>query len=237
MPPIVVAVAAQKGGVGKTTIASNLAAKAHLSGLRTILLDLDSQGSAFDWFHARTKGSQLTGLAVVKTDRPLARDQFRDITASYDFAVCDCPPRVDAMTRAAAINSDLVLLPLRAGPLDWWATEQTVRVLADAAEVRRQNAYRALRCLFVLNGMPSRSLIVGAARDAIATHLAKFSEVTGGSFDILPEGIGNRVAFPTAMFNGESVLTLKHPGDSGAEITSLFDAVQRAAADALQRAA
>jgi chromosome partitioning protein len=235
--PIVVAVAAQKGGVGKTTVASNLAAAAHLSGLRTILLDMDSQGSAFDWFHARAKGSKLTGLAVVKTDRPLAGDQFRDITAGYDFAVCDSPPRVDAVTRAAAINADLVLLPLRAGPLDWWATEQTVRVLADAAEVRKQFGYPALRCLFVLNAMPPRTRIVGAARDAIATHLATFSEVTGGSFDILPEGIGNRVAFPTAMFTGESVLTLDDAGAAGAEITRLFDAVRSAAVDARRRAA
>jgi chromosome partitioning protein len=235
--PFVVAVAAQKGGVGKTTVASNLAAAAHLSGCRTLLLDMDVQGSAFDWFHARAKGSKLTGLAVVKADRPVAGDQFRDIVRGYDFVVCDGPPRVDAITRAAAIHSDLVLLPMRAGPLDWWATEQTVRVLADAAEVRKQFGYPALRCLFVLNAMPSRSRIVGAARDAIATHLATFSEVTGGSFDILPEGIGNRVAFPTAMFTGESVLTLDDPGASGAEIIRLFDTVKSAAADAQRRAA
>lgn len=235
--PTVIAVAAQKGGVGKTTVASNLAAAAHLSGLRTILLDMDSQGSAFDWFHARAKGSKLSGLAVVKTDRPLAGDQFRDITAGYDFAVCDSPPRVDAVTRAAAINSDLVLLPLRAGPLDWWATEQTVRVLADAAEARKHFGYRALRCLFVLNAMPSRSRIAGAARDAIASHLATFSEATGGSFEILPDGIGNRVAFPTAMFTGESVLTLEDSGPSGPEIVRLFDAVKRAATDTVKRAA
>lgn len=237
MPPIVVAVAAQKGGVGKTTIASNLAAAAHLSGLRTILLDLDCQGSAFDWFVAREKGSKLTGLAVVRTDRPLSREQFRDITAGYDFAVCDGPPRVDAVTRAAAINSNIVVLPLRAGPLDWWATEQTIRVLADAAEVRKQFGYPELRCLFVLNGLPSRSRIEGQARDAILAHLEKFGAITGGSFDILPDGIVNRVAFPTAMFTGDSVLTLADPGESGVEIRALFDAVKQAAADALQRAA
>ena len=234
--PFVVTVAAQKGGVGKTTIASNLAAAAHLSGRKTILLDMDAQGSAFDWFHARTKGSKLTGLAVVKADRALAGDQFRDIVRGYDFVVCDGPPRVDVVTRAAAVHCDLALLPMRAGPLDWWATEQTVRVLADAGEVRKQVGYPSLRCVFVLNAMPPRSRIVGAARDAIAAHLGTFSEVTGGSFDVLPDGIGNRVAFPTAMFTGESVLTLEDPGPSGAEIAKLFDVV-KSAADAPRRAA
>jgi chromosome partitioning protein len=234
--PFVVTVVAQKGGVGKTTIASNLTAAAHLSGLRTILLDMDPQGSAFDWFHAREKGSKLTGLAVVKADRALAREQFRDVVTGYDFVVCDGPPRVDAVTRAAVVHCDLALLPMRAGPLDWWATEQTVRVLADAAEVRKQIGYPALRCSFVLNATPPRSRIVGAARDAIAAHLATFSEITGGSFDVLPEGLGNRVAFPTAMFTGESVLTLDDPGPSGVEIATLFDVV-KSAADAQRRAA
>jgi chromosome partitioning protein len=234
--PIVVAVAAQKGGVGKTTLASNLAAAAHLSGLRTILLDCDGQGSSFDWFHARKKGSRLTGLTVVRTDRPLARDQFRDVVTGYDFAVCD-GARVDAITRAAAINSDLVLLPLRAGPLDWWASEQTIGVLADAAEVRREFGYRALRCLFVLNAMSARTRLERHARDAIASHLATFDEVTGGSFGLLPDNIGNRVAFPTAMSEGESVLTMEDPAAAGAEVTRLFEAVKSAVADATPKAA
>jgi CobQ/CobB/MinD/ParA family nucleotide binding protein len=39
----------QKGGSGKTTLAVNLAAAAHLEGRRTLVVDMDRQASAFDW--------------------------------------------------------------------------------------------------------------------------------------------------------------------------------------------
>lgn len=48
-----IAVLQQKGGSGKTTLATNLAAAAHLDGLRTLLIDMDRQGSALDWASAR----------------------------------------------------------------------------------------------------------------------------------------------------------------------------------------
>jgi chromosome partitioning protein len=46
----IVAVVNQKGGVGKSMVAQNLASAAHLHGRRTLLLDLDSQGTSFDWY-------------------------------------------------------------------------------------------------------------------------------------------------------------------------------------------
>ncbi len=54
-----IAVLNQKGGVGKSTLSTNLAAAAHLAGRRTLVLDLDRQGSAFDWYSARAEGSPL----------------------------------------------------------------------------------------------------------------------------------------------------------------------------------
>jgi chromosome partitioning protein len=51
----------QKGGKGKTTIGVNIAAAAHLSGRRTLVLDLDRQGSALDWYSARARARSWTG--------------------------------------------------------------------------------------------------------------------------------------------------------------------------------
>jgi cellulose biosynthesis protein BcsQ len=65
---LTVAVLQQKGGSGKTTLAVNLAAAAHLEGRPTLVVDMDRQASAFDWSAARKDGSTLDGLAVVKAD-------------------------------------------------------------------------------------------------------------------------------------------------------------------------
>lgn len=73
---LTISVLNQKGGAGKTTLATNLAAAAHLAGRRTTLLDLDRQGSAFDWYSARKDGSKLDGLSVARADKALTCPSF-----------------------------------------------------------------------------------------------------------------------------------------------------------------
>lgn len=73
---LTVALLQQKGGSGKTTLAVNLAAAAHLEGRRTLVVDMDRQASAFDWSAARQDRSALDGLAVVKADRAMALPRF-----------------------------------------------------------------------------------------------------------------------------------------------------------------
>ena len=65
----VISVILPKGGVGKTTLALNVAAAAHLAGKNTLLVDLDQQGSALDWYAARANrpDSKLAGLSTVKS--------------------------------------------------------------------------------------------------------------------------------------------------------------------------
>src|SRR5579884_1377810 len=93
-PMLTVAVLQQKGGSGKTTLAINLAAAAHLDGGRALVVDMDRQASAFDWSAARQDGSPLDGLAVVKADRAMALPRFKEIARGYDYVFLDGPPRL-----------------------------------------------------------------------------------------------------------------------------------------------
>jgi chromosome partitioning protein len=215
-----IAVLQQKGGVGKTTIATNLGAAAHLAGMKTLVFDLDKQGSAFDWFSARQPDSKLDGLAVVKADKPLSLEKIRSITEGYEVVIFDGPPRVSDMTRCAAVASDIVLLPLRAGPLDFWATDDILNVLDSADEIRAHFKMKPVERVFLLNGLPPRSKLTEQAKAALA-ELAK--KLVRGRLSSC--SLGSRVAFPTAMFNGESVLTIDVPGRAGSEVMRLFDSV------------
>lgn len=103
-PALTVAVLQQKGGSGKTTLAVNLAAAAHLEGSRTLVVDMDRQASAFDWSAARHDGSALEGLAVVKADRALSLPRLNEIARGYDYVFldgCDGPPRLGDVTQSA----------------------------------------------------------------------------------------------------------------------------------------
>lgn len=189
-----IAVLNQKGGVGKTTIAVNLAAAAHLAGRRTIVLDCDEQGSALDWSAKRPTGSALDGLAVAGTDRALTLPRFRELTSGFDVAILDGPPRLGTITQAAAVVADVVVMPLRPGGFDWWAAADTLDLLDAADEIRAQLGIAPVRRIFVVNGAVGSDL-PGAALDAL-----------GDLSPVPPVLIRNRVVYPRTATDGDAVL-------------------------------
>jgi chromosome partitioning protein len=219
-PRLTVAVLNHKGGVGKTTLAVNLAAAAHLGGERAIVVDLDTQGSALDWSAERSPGSKLDGLAVARADKALTLPRFREIVAGYDVALLDGPPRLGDITRAAAVAADLVLIPLRPGAFDWWASSETLDLLDSADAVRAELGRDPVRRMFVLNATDVRTRLARSAQEA----LAKVGELA-------PVIIAPRIAYAEAATQGEAVLTLPPDGTVKA-----LDAVKDpAAADEVRR--
>lgn len=202
---ITVAVLQQKGGSGKTTIAVNLAAAAHLEGRRTLVVDMDRQASAFDWSSARQDGSELEGLAVVKADKAIALPRFREITRGYDCVFLDGPPRLGDVTQSAAVAADVAVLPIQPGPFDFWAVQETLESLDQADQIREQLGRPPIRRVFVVN------------RAASNTRLAREAETElGNARGELAGVVHQRVAFPDAASRGESVLTSR-AGEAAAD--------------------
>jgi len=210
-----IAVLQQKGGSGKTTLAANLAAAAHLEGLRTILIDMDRQGSAIDWAGARPDGSKLDGLVVVGHDRPLSLPRFAEVTQGFDCVLIDGPPRLDDVTRSAAAAADVALLPVQPGCFDFWAVSETLASLDTADEIRAELGRPPIRRVFVLNRAPVGSRL---ARDGEQELRA------GGG--IFAGVVHQRVAFADAALRGESVFTTPGALLAASEIQRLWRAVK-----------
>ena len=85
----IIALAAAKGGVGKTTLAAALAVAAARSGAAVGLVDLDPQGSVRRWWNARTLPAPLH-LKLAPERLARARAALRGVP--LDFLVFDCPP-------------------------------------------------------------------------------------------------------------------------------------------------
>ena len=203
----VVAVAQQKGGSGKSTIAANLAAVLAGGGRRVALLDTDPQGSVTRWHEERRRrgDGRATSLFFDHPSGwrvPTALDRLR---RQQDLIVLDTPPHAGTDAKLAIRAADLVLMPLQPSPADLWASEGTRRL---AAEERRP-----LRAL--LNRVPAQ----GKMRDRVAAVLAE-QEVA-----LLEQSLGNRAQFGAAFLEGLSVAEAAPRSTAAAEVRALAAAV------------
>ena len=126
---MIIGVLNQKGGVGKTTLAVNLAATIASSTARVLLVDADPQGSALAWSSAR----EIEPLfPVVGMAKPSLHRDLPKLAADYEFVLIDGAPRVNDLGRSAILASDFVLIPVQPSPYDIWAAADTVQLIRGA---------------------------------------------------------------------------------------------------------
>lgn len=108
---ITVALCTQKGGTGKTTIATALAVAAHLTGKKSALLDLDPQTNAVNWFDRREgDGPDVASIQPGAIRRSL--EAYRGL--GMDWVFIDTPGKMDSASTEAAKHADMVLIPTQA---------------------------------------------------------------------------------------------------------------------------
>ena len=125
----VITVAQQKGGAGKTTIAANLAVSLSRRGSRVALLDTDPQGSLGRWFMTRREAGD-PGLEFSTASAWGVSYECDKLRKTFDFVLVDTPPKIDSDLKPAIRESDLVIVPVSASPVDVWATEGVLDMAA-----------------------------------------------------------------------------------------------------------
>ncbi len=196
---LIVAVASQKGGSGKTTLAGHLAVEAEKSGAGPVaLIDTDPQGSLSQWWNARVEKSPAFAKAgVSELESALQRLKQSGIR----MVVIDTPPAVTDTISHIISYADLVVVPTRPSPHDLRSVGATVDLV--------QQHKKAL--IFVVNGATARARITGEAAVALSQH---------GT--VAPVTIHNRVDFAASMVDGRTIGEVVPKSQSAKEIADLW---------------
>jgi len=203
-----------KGGVGRSTLATNLAGTLAES-TRVALIDCDSpQYTCSHWLQQRRELYDIEeklDLFQPATYRALLK-LIHELQNKYDYIIIDCPPRLDGYSRVALMLANLVLMPLGTSAAEIWSIEAMLPVLTEA---KKYNSHLDARIIW--------------NRYRSYTRSAKENTLTAKKDLKLPEirqKLAMRVAYSDAMADG---LTVHETNDRNArvEIWSLSSSVQR----------
>ena len=201
-----------KGGVGKTTLAVNIAIARASAGRDVLLVDGDDQGTSSLFTELRTEQLGSPGYTAVSLQGAALRTQVRQLAPKYDDIVIDVGGRDTGSLRAALTVSHTLLVPVQPRSFDIWAVDQVSFLVKEAREMNSE-----LRAVVVLNAADSQ----GRDNDEAIEALRDVSEI-----ELLSIFIGRRKAFPNAAAGGRSVIE-QTPKDPKAveELRALIEAL------------
>jgi len=193
------ALVAQKGGVGKTTVAVNLAVAAQAAGVRTILFDLDPQESAVVW--ADRRQAELPHVEFL-TERRLPAALAAAEAQGFKLVIIDTPPAAGPQAYTAAQAADLVLVPCRPSLIDLDAIKRTAQLVKSAG----------ITAFVVFNAAPAGATTLLDDARAI---------VDSAGLVAAPAVLRERSAFRAAWPLGKGVIETEPRGKAAGEISEL----------------
>jgi chromosome partitioning protein len=200
--PYVLTVANLKGGAGKSTVTATIACAFHRAGVRTLIVDADSQGSLRTWAAA---GENDVPPVVGLDGRNIARDLLR-VGEGRELIVVDTPPRMPAEARIAMVVADLVVIPSEPGATDLWALKEMMATIEEAKGLRPN-----LKVYVLPNRIDQTRL-----SDMVRGELVELG------MPLLKSKLGSRVAFREAMAAGCDVVALDPSSEASNEARALF---------------
>ena len=203
----VITIAQQKGGTGKTTLAVHLAlAFIKYHNLKIAIIDTDPQGSLGKWFMIRTEKKLSNDNLTFKTASLWgAQYESKALKKDHDIVIIDTPPKIESDARPSIESADLVLIPVAASHVDFWATGAIVEIAKKANK----------KILIQINRSSQRSKLISKTNDFIKSlNLSSTKTI-----------IGNRQIFASSMGEGKTAVEKQKKSNAVEEIKQLSEQI------------
>ena len=212
----VIAVLNSKGGVGRTTLATNLAGGLSDLGKKTLLVDSDPQRSSVDWRDClQEQWPDAPDVVSLTTLQKLKEIKHRK--RKYDFVVVDGAARLERLALGAVRVSDLVLMPIRPSAMDLWAVAPLIKVIQQHQQCLQEDygGIKSISAAFVVSQQTGESLL--------AKEIAGDAAEMG--FPVLKSRTTHRVIYAVAAQRGLTVQRVAPDSRAAAEVSALVQEV------------
>ena len=203
----VITIAQQKGGTGKTTLAVHLAlAFIKYHNLKIAIIDTDPQGSLGKWFMIREEKKLSNNNLTFKTASLWgAQYESKALKKDHDIVIIDTPPKIESDARPAIESADLVLIPMAASHVDFWATGAIVEIAKKANK----------KILIQINRANQRSKLISKTNDFIKSLNLSATKTI----------IGNRQIFASSMGEGKTAVEKQKKSNAVEEVKKLSEQI------------
>jgi len=203
----VITIAQQKGGTGKTTLAVHLAlAFIKYHNLKVAIIDTDPQGSLGKWFMIREEKKLSNDNLTFKTASLWgAQYESKALKKDHDIVIIDTPPKIESDARPSIESADLVLIPVAASQVDFWATGAIVEIAKKANK----------KILIQINRANQRSKLISKTNDFIKSLNLSATKTI----------IGNRQIFASSMGEGKTAVEKQKKSNAVEEVKKLSEQI------------
>ena len=203
----VITIAQQKGGTGKTTLAVHLAlAFTNYHNFKVAIIDTDPQGSLGKWFMIREEKKLSNNNLTFKTASLWgAQYESKTLKKAHDIVIIATPPKIESDARPSIESADLVLIPMAASHVDFWATGAIVEIAKKANK----------KILIQINRANQRSKLISKTNDFIKSLNLSATKTI----------IGNRQIFASSMGEGKTAVEKQKKSNAVEEIKNLSEQI------------